>query len=164
MRRLEESTSNVRLPKVLTAPLPMVPSSVILIYLSSKYQVADHWYPADLQARAQVHQYLGWHTDNIRGIFGVPLWTKVCRVLWGGIDPVRVKVTFGALLLFCQVLGPLIGTQIPEEKVERNRKSMFESLQRLEEKFFGDGTFLTGHQVTVADLMCLEELMQVGDQ
>lgn len=62
------------------------------------------------------------------------------------------------------MLGPLIGTQIPEEKVERNRKNMFESLQRLEEKFFGDGTFLTGYQVTVADLMCLEELMQVGDQ
>lgn len=97
----------------------------MLIYLSSKYQVADHWYPADLQARARVHEYLGWHTDNIRGIFGVPLWTKVCSVLWGGIDPVRVKVTFGALLLFCQVLGPLIGTQIPEEKVERNRKNMF---------------------------------------
>ncbi|XP_038198782.1 glutathione S-transferase theta-2-like isoform X1 [Arvicola amphibius] len=82
-------------------------SSAILMYLSSKYQVADHWYPADLQARARVHEYLGWHTDNIRGIFGVPLWTKV--------------------------LGPLIGTQIPEEKVERNLKNMFESLQRLEE-------------------------------
>ncbi|CAO2608441.1 Glutathione S-transferase theta-2 [Lemmus lemmus] len=109
-------------------------SSAILMYLSSKYQVADHWYPADLKARARVHEYLGWHADNIRGIFGVPLWTKV--------------------------LGPLIGAQIPEEKVERNRKNMLDSLQRLEEKFFGDGTFLTGHQVTLTDLMCLEELMQ----
>lgn len=81
-----------------------------------------------------------------------------------GSDLVRVKVTYGALLLLGQVLGPLGGIQIPEEKVERNRKNMFESLQRLEEKFFGNGTFLTGHQVTLADLMCLEELMQVRDQ
>ena len=71
---------------------------------------------------------------------------------------------YGAHLIFSKLMGPLIGNQIPEEKVERNRKNMFESLQRLEEKFFGDGTFLTGYQVTVADLMCLEELMQVGDQ
>lgn len=78
---------NGKTAKVLTTPLPTVPSSAILMYLSSKYQVADHWYPADLQARARVHEYLGWHADNVRGIFGVPLWTKVCRVLWGGIGP-----------------------------------------------------------------------------
>lgn len=105
MVRPERSTSNVRilkapaeewetakvlkspLPMVHIAPLPMVPSTAILIYLSSKYQVADHWYPADLQARAQVHEYLGWHADNIRGTFGVLLWTKVSRVLWGGAEP-----------------------------------------------------------------------------
>lgn len=75
------------LPVVLTASLSMVPSTAILIYLSSKYQVADHWYPADLQARAQIHEYLGWHADNIRGTFGVLLWTKVSRVLWGGAEP-----------------------------------------------------------------------------
>lgn len=109
-------------------------SSAILIYLSSKYQVADHWYPADLQGRARIHEYLGWHADNIRGTFGVLLWAKV--------------------------LGPLLGTQIPEEKIEWNRNCMNLALQRLEEKFLGDRAFLTGHQVTLADLMCLEELMQ----
>lgn len=70
-----------------SAPLPVIPSSAILIYLSSKYQVADHWYPADLQVRARVHEYLGWHADNIRSTFGVLLWAKVCRVLWGGAGP-----------------------------------------------------------------------------
>lgn len=63
--------------------------------------------------------------------------------------------------MFCQVLGPLIGTQIPEEKVDRNRRSMDNSLCRLEEKFLGDRAFLAGQQVTLADLMCLEELIQV---
>ncbi|OBS82701.1 hypothetical protein A6R68_23302 [Neotoma lepida] len=123
-----------KLPVLKEGNFVLTESSAILIYLSSKYQVADHWYPADLQARARVHEYLGWHADNIRGTFGVPLWIKV--------------------------LGPLIGVQVPEEKVERNRKNMVAALQRLEEKFLGDRAFLAGQQMTLADLMCLEELMQ----
>lgn len=123
-----------KVPVLKDGSFVLTESSAILIYLSSKYQVADHWYPADLQARAQVHEYLGWHADNIRGTFGVLLWVKV--------------------------LGPLIGVQVPEEKVERNRGSMVLALQRLENKFLRDRAFLTGQQVTLADLMALEELMQ----
>ncbi|XP_008566797.1 PREDICTED: glutathione S-transferase theta-2B-like isoform X2 [Galeopterus variegatus] len=106
----------------------------ILIYLSIKYQTADYWYPPDLQARARVHEYLGWHADCIRGTFGVSLWT--------------------------QVMAPLIGAQVPEEKVKRNRAIMDQALQQLEDKFLGDRAFLTGQQLTLADLMALEELMQ----
>ncbi|XP_003803340.1 glutathione S-transferase theta-2B [Otolemur garnettii] len=113
---------------------PPFPSTAILIYLSCKYQTADHWYPRDLQARARVHEYLGWHADHIRGTFGVPLWTRV--------------------------LAPLIGTQVPEEKMERNRIAMDQALQQLEDKFLGDKAFLAGQQVTLADLMALEELIQ----
>uniref|UniRef100_A0A8C6Q9E7 Glutathione S-transferase theta-2 n=2 Tax=Nannospalax galili TaxID=1026970 RepID=A0A8C6Q9E7_NANGA len=109
-------------------------STAILIYLSSKYQVADNWYPGDLQARARVNEYLGWHADNIRGTFGVPLWA--------------------------QVIGPLIGMQIPKEKVDHNKAGMGQALQLLEDKFLGDRAFLTGQQVTLADLMLLEELLQ----
>ncbi|XP_059137599.1 glutathione S-transferase theta-2 [Peromyscus eremicus] len=137
-QNLSEQFSQVnclrKLPVLKDGNFVLTESSAILIYLSSKYQVADHWYPADLQARARVHEYLGWHADNIRGTFGVLLWTKV--------------------------LGPLIGIQVPEEKVERNRKNMVAALQRLEEKFLGDRAFLAGQQVTLADLMCLEELIQ----
>ncbi|XP_052599884.1 glutathione S-transferase theta-2 [Peromyscus californicus insignis] len=137
-QNLSEQFSQVnclrKLPVLKDGNFVLTESSAILIYLSSKYQVADHWYPADLQARARVHEYLGWHADNIRGTFGVLLWTKV--------------------------LGPVIGIQVPEEKVERNRKSMVAALQRLEEKFLGDRAFLVGQQVTLADLMCLEELIQ----
>lgn len=59
------------------------------------------------------------------------------------------------------MLGPLIGVQIPEEKEERNRNSMALALQCLEDKFLRDRAFLAGQQVTLADLMSLEELMQV---
>uniref|UniRef100_A0A8C0RRH2 glutathione transferase n=1 Tax=Canis lupus familiaris TaxID=9615 RepID=A0A8C0RRH2_CANLF len=109
-------------------------STAILIYLSSKYPTADHWYPSNLQARARIHEYLGWHADCVRGTFGVPLWT--------------------------QVLAPLIGVHLPEEKVQRNRAAMDRALQELEDKFLRDQAFLTGQHVTLADLMALEELIQ----
>ncbi|XP_045145578.1 glutathione S-transferase theta-2-like [Echinops telfairi] len=109
-------------------------STAILIYLSQKYQTEDHWYPAELQARARVHEYLGWHADFIQGTFGVMLWTKV--------------------------LAPLIGTQVPEEKVRRNRTALEEALDKLNARFLGNKPFLTGQQVTLADIMVLEEMMQ----
>uniref|UniRef100_A0A671FFY3 Glutathione transferase n=1 Tax=Rhinolophus ferrumequinum TaxID=59479 RepID=A0A671FFY3_RHIFE len=99
------------------------------------HTTADHWYPSDLQARVRIHEYLGWHADRIRGTFGVSLWT--------------------------QVLAPLIGAQVPEEKVKRNRTNIDKALQHLEDKFLGHKAFLTSQQVTLADLMALEELMQV---
>lgn len=69
-----------------TLPTP-VSSSAILIYLSCRCQVGDHWYPPDLQSRARIHEYLGWHADNIRGTFGVTLWARVRRAIRGGLEP-----------------------------------------------------------------------------
>ncbi|PNJ84632.1 GSTT2B isoform 2 [Pongo abelii] len=109
-----------KLPTLKDGDFILTESSAILIYLSCKYQTPDHWYPSDLQARARVHEYLGWHADCIRGTFGVPLWV--------------------------QVLGPLIGVQVPEEKVERNRTAIDQALQWLEDKFLGDRPFLAGQQ------------------
>ncbi|XP_040475438.1 glutathione S-transferase theta-2B-like isoform X3 [Ursus maritimus] len=123
-----------RVPTLKDGDFILTESSAILIYLSSKYQTADHWYPSDLRARARVHEYLGWHADCIRGTFGVPLWT--------------------------QVMAPLIGVHVPEEKVQRNKTFMDLALQQLEEKFLGDRAFVAGQQVSLADLMALEELLQ----
>lgn len=124
-----------RVPVLKDGDFVLSESVAILIYLSSKYQTADHWYPADLQARARVHEYLGWHADCVRSIFGVSLWV--------------------------QVLAPLIGVQVPKEKVERNRTTIDRTLKVLEDKFLRDKPFLTSQQVTLADLMALEELIQL---
>ncbi|XP_014652833.1 PREDICTED: glutathione S-transferase theta-2B-like isoform X2 [Ceratotherium simum simum] len=109
-----------RLPTLQDGDFVLTESVAILIFLSAKYQTADHWYPADLQARARIHEYLGWHADCIRGTFGVPPWT--------------------------QVIMPLTGTQVPEEKVRRNRTAMDQALQQLEDKFLGNRAFLTSQQ------------------
>ncbi|KAM5311603.1 glutathione S-transferase theta-2B-like [Glossophaga mutica] len=124
-----------RLPILKDGDFLLNESVAILIYLSVKYQTADHWYPSDLQARMRIHEYLGWHGDRICRTFGVSMWA--------------------------QVLAPLIGLQVPEEKLKRNRAAMDQALQCLEDKFLGDKAFLTSQQVTLADIMALEELMQV---
>jgi len=35
-------------------------------YLSDKYQVADHWYPKDLQRRARVDCFISWQQTTLR--------------------------------------------------------------------------------------------------
>ncbi|XP_049646342.1 glutathione S-transferase theta-2B-like [Suncus etruscus] len=65
-----------------------------------------------------------------------------------------------APLLFLQVIAPVCGLQIPEEKVERNKDLMDKTLHKMEEYFLGNKPFLAGQEMTIADLMALEELMQ----
>ncbi|XP_036619967.1 glutathione S-transferase theta-2-like [Trichosurus vulpecula] len=123
-----------RLPAMKDGDFTLAESAAILHYLSQKYNTPAHWYPLDLQARARVEEYLYWHADSIRGTFGSVLWIRV--------------------------LGPLIDVHIPKEKVDRNIAFMMQSLQHLEQKFLQDKPFLTGEQISVADLVALEELMQ----
>ncbi|XP_036597959.1 glutathione S-transferase theta-2-like isoform X1 [Trichosurus vulpecula] len=123
-----------RLPAMKDGDFTLAESVAILHYLSQKYNTPAHWYPPDLQARARLEEYLYWHADSIRGTFGSVLWIRV--------------------------LGPLIDVHIPKEKVDRNIAFMMQSLQHLEQKFLQDKPFLTGEQISVADLVALEELMQ----
>ncbi|KAM9622727.1 glutathione S-transferase theta-2B-like [Trichechus inunguis] len=123
-----------KVPTLKDGDFILAESVAILIYLSLKYQTEAHWCPPNMQACARIHEYLGFHSNCIRDTFGVPLWT--------------------------QVLAPLIGAQVPEEKVRRNQTSMDQALQQLEDNFLGDKPFLASHQVTLADIMALEELMQ----
>ena len=59
------------------------------------------------------------------------------------------------------MLAPLVGVHVTEEKVERNRAATDRALQWLEDKFLGGWAFLNSQQVTLADLVVPEELVQV---
>ena len=45
---------------------PFYYSSAILRYIVTRYNLPDHWYPADVTKRARVDEYLSWHCSNLR--------------------------------------------------------------------------------------------------
>ena len=62
-------------------------SVAILKYLAQKYSasVPDHWYPADLQQRARVNEYLSWQHTNLRAhgsnVFLLRVWAQPVVVI-----------------------------------------------------------------------------------
>ncbi|XP_033106966.1 glutathione S-transferase theta-1-like [Anneissia japonica] len=111
-------------------------SVAILRYLAAKYKVADHWYPADLQARARVDAYLAWQHTGLRApcldvvmeeVFAVVLMGKPC-------DPKELKRKIGKLT---------------------------PSFKKFETIFLKDQKFVCGEQISVADIMALSEIVQV---
>ena len=61
-------------------------SHAILRYLCNKYQVDDHWYPQEAEARAKIDEYLDWHHSNLReGAEGLFLHKYIVSLL--GITP-----------------------------------------------------------------------------
>lgn len=79
VRKIKEGT--------LIKPLAQCPSSTlmsslpcsvaILLYLTHKYKVPDHWYPQDVQACALVDEYLAWQHTTLRRSCLRALWHKV---------------------------------------------------------------------------------------
>uniref|UniRef100_A0A673GTF3 Glutathione S-transferase theta 1a n=1 Tax=Sinocyclocheilus rhinocerous TaxID=307959 RepID=A0A673GTF3_9TELE len=55
-------------------------SIAILQYLAAKHHTPDHWYPAELQKRARVDEFLSWQHTNIRTHGSKVFWFRV-RVL-----------------------------------------------------------------------------------
>lgn len=86
VRRIKEGT----LYKAPSA-VSFLPCSVaILLYLTRKYKVPDHWYPQDLQACSRVDEYLAWQHTTLRRSCLRALWHKV-RPRGGGGGSARVS-------------------------------------------------------------------------
>ncbi|EOA98343.1 Glutathione S-transferase theta-1, partial [Anas platyrhynchos] len=110
-------------------------STAILLYLSRKYNTPDHWYPSDIQKRAQVDEYLSWHHANIRANAPKTMWIKV--------------------------LIPLFtGQPLPSEKLQEVMDGLSTSLKQFEERFLQDKAFIIGNEISLADLVAIVELMQ----
>ncbi|XP_042322940.1 glutathione S-transferase theta-3-like [Sceloporus undulatus] len=110
-------------------------SIAILLYLAKKFNVADHWYPSDVEKRARVDEYLAWQHTAIR--------------------------KFGCEVFVIKALAPVFLDPLPPEKLEAAVKDLDEALRLFEDKFLQDRPFIAGRQVSLADLMAIEEIIQV---
>jgi len=107
----------------------------VLKYLAGKYKVADNWYPKDLKKRAKVDQYLDWHHTGLRK---------------QGVD-----------VFVGRIFTPMFGQPINEEKLTKDFEAFDKALGTIEKVFLGDKKFLASEEISIADICCLSEIMQV---
>ncbi|XP_035952332.1 glutathione S-transferase theta-3-like isoform X2 [Halichoerus grypus] len=126
-----------KVPALKDGDFTLAESVAILLYLSRKYEVPDHWYPQDLQARARVDEYLAWQHTALRSSCTRAMWQK-------------------------QMMFPVfLGEQVPPETLASTLAELDRCLQLLEDKFLKDQDFVAGPHISVADLVAITELMHL---
>ncbi|XP_073287929.1 glutathione S-transferase T1-like [Primulina huaijiensis] len=127
-----------QVPAIVHGDFKLFESHAILIYLASAFpEVADHWYPADVQKRAKIHSVLDWHHSNLRrGSAGYALNSTI-------------------ILAFGHPTNPKLAAEA--EKLLSASLSTIESFWLQE-----DAPFLLGNsQPSIADLALACEVMQI---
>ncbi|XP_017283268.1 LOW QUALITY PROTEIN: glutathione S-transferase theta-1a [Kryptolebias marmoratus] len=126
-----------KIPVMKDGSFVLTESTAILMYLVQKCSasVADHWFPADLQQRARVNEYLSWQHLNLRA--------------------------HCSKVFLLKTLYPFVmGSEAPKEKMDVALEEMKESLNLLEKKFLQDKPFIVDSKISLADLVALVEIMQ----
>ncbi|XP_010874550.1 glutathione S-transferase theta-1a [Esox lucius] len=111
-------------------------SVAILQYMAEKFGTLDHWYPADLQKRARVNEYLSWQHAAMRA--------HGSKVFW-----------------FRAMVPILSGSEVPKEKMNSAMEDLTLSLKVFHEKFLEDKPFIIGEKISLADLVAIVEIMQL---
>ncbi|XP_027779114.1 glutathione S-transferase theta-1 isoform X2 [Marmota flaviventris] len=123
-----------KVPALKDGDFILTESVAILLYLTHKYKVPDHWYPQDLQTRARVDEYLAWHADCSEG-------------------------TEGMMLCLLVMLPNFLGEQVSPKTLEDTMAELDVTLQLLEDKFLQNKDFIVGPHISLADLVAITELM-----
>eukprot|EP00731_Ephydatia_muelleri_P027274 Em0019g147a len=110
-------------------------SSAIMKYLANKYKLPDHWYPSDAKRRAKVDEYLFWHASNLRAGAAQQFFSKV-------------------------VLPKLTGKPPDAKRIEELEKILNRSLELLESYFLKETPFISGPDISIADLQAVCEISQ----
>lgn len=124
-----------RVPVLKDNDFILTESDAILKYLVSRCSLADHWYPADPQRRARVDEYTAWHHTNTR--------------------PHAAKVFILQVLIPTQTRSPVDGPAL-----DRALSNLDRTLDLIESMFLKRQAFLCGSDISIADLLCVCELMQ----
>uniref|UniRef100_W5L429 glutathione transferase n=1 Tax=Astyanax mexicanus TaxID=7994 RepID=W5L429_ASTMX len=124
-----------KVPAIRDGDFCLAESVAIMIYLAEKYNTPDNWYPADLQKRARVNEFLSWQHTAIRPHGGRMLWLKV-------------------------MIPKVMGVEVPQEKMDAALEDLDSSLKLFDEKFLQDRPFIAGDQISLADLFAVVTIMQ----
>ncbi|XP_030005385.1 glutathione S-transferase theta-1b [Sphaeramia orbicularis] len=110
-------------------------SIAIMQYMAEKFKTPDFWYPADLQQRARVNEYLSWQHTAIR--------------------------MNGSKIFWMRLMMPTVyELEVPQEKMDGAIEDLNTSLTLIEEKFIQDKAFIIGDNISLADLVAIVEIMQ----
>lgn len=124
-----------KVPVMVDDGFVLTESDAILKYLTTKYDVPEHWYPRQPERRARVDEYTAWHHTNTR--------------------PHAAKVFILEVLLPAQS-----GSPVDEARLNRALSDLDDTLDKLESMFLRRQPFLCGDDITVADLLAACELTQ----
>ncbi|KAK9887759.1 hypothetical protein WA026_000074 [Henosepilachna vigintioctopunctata] len=108
-------------------------SIAIIRYLASKYEIKDNLYPSNFKQRALIDEYLEWQHHNTRQHFAM-----FTQHLW--FIPLRT------------------GTPADQKEVEKYEKALQETLDKIENLWLGNNSYLCGHKISVADLFAACEI------
>ncbi|KAJ1531003.1 hypothetical protein ONE63_005835 [Megalurothrips usitatus] len=125
-----------RVPAIDDDGFKLSESVAIVRYVANKYGVPNNWYPKDLKGQAVVDEFLEWHHLDLR---------------------------LGCAMYFqSKLLIPMMTGKPPSDKaVQMYENRMNSSLDNIENMWLGDGRpFLTGHQISIADLFAASEIEQ----
>ncbi|XP_020788575.1 glutathione S-transferase theta-1b [Boleophthalmus pectinirostris] len=124
-----------KVPALKDGDFSMGESIAMMQYMAEKFKTPDHWYPADLQKRARVNEYLCWQPTGIRMHGSKIFWLKV-------------------------MLPTVFKIDVPKEKMEGALEDLDSSLKVIEDAFIQDRAFIAGEQISMADLVAVVEIMQ----
>ncbi|XP_076281212.1 glutathione S-transferase theta-1 [Lasioglossum baleicum] len=125
-----------KVPSIQHNDISIIESVAILRYLCKEFTVANHWYPKDSKAQAKVDEYLEWQHLNTR-LHCASYFQK-------------------------KYLIPMItGKPTPPEVIAKYEKHLINCLDLLENIWLKDKAFLTGSEVSIADLLGSCEVEQV---
>ncbi|CAI2379422.1 unnamed protein product [Moneuplotes crassus] len=115
----------MQIPVIIDNEYNLTECHAILRYLHATRKCDDHWYPSDPVERSKVDQLLDWHHTNLRqGCYGQ---------------------------LKRKIIMPLFGIEPREEEIKDLQKLLHLSLKFMN-KILGINKFLTGENITIADL------------
>ncbi|CAH1801026.1 unnamed protein product [Owenia fusiformis] len=124
-----------RVPVIDDDGFVLTESVSILKYLCRKYKLADHWYPQELKKQARCDEYLNWQHWNTR---------------------MNAAMVFRTIAIDTRMTGKPVDT----EKLKMHRHQLETTLDFLENVYLKRGRFLTGDEISIADILGVCELMQ----